>query len=54
LKREFAEGGTPEAILSRTIEGLKSLGIEKVYVSNLGRRQVKLRLDKVTNEMSVS
>ena len=54
LKREFAEGETAEAILARTIEGLKSLGIEKFYLSNLGRRQVRLRLDQVTNEISSS
>ncbi len=54
LKQDFAGGATPEAILARTIEGLKSLGIEKVYLSNLGRRQVKLRLDKVINEISSS
>ncbi len=54
LKREFAEGGTPESILARTIEGLKSLGIEKFYLSNLGRRRVKFRLDQVISEVSHS
>ena len=47
LKREFAEGVSPEEILARTIAGLKSLGIENVYLSNLGRRRVHGRLDKV-------
>ena len=46
LKREFATGVGPEEILAKTILGLKSLGIEKVYLSNLGKRQVSHRFDE--------
>lgn len=47
LKREFAEGRSPVEICARTIRALRELGIEKVYVSNLGVSRAEARLQGV-------
>ncbi len=36
LTREFAAGATPEEVCARTIRALRDVGVDKVYVSNLG------------------
>jgi hypothetical protein len=36
LTREFGVGATPEEICARTIRALRDVGVDKVYVSNLG------------------
>jgi hypothetical protein len=45
LKREFAEGATPEEICGRSIRALTAAGVTHFYVSNLpiGRASVTLR-----------
>jgi len=53
LKKEFGEGMSPEAILARTISSLKSLGIEKFYLSNLGKRRVNHRFQKAKAEIEM-
>lgn len=36
ITRDFGEGLAPEEVCARTIRGLRDIGVEKVYVSNLG------------------
>lgn len=36
LARDFASGLTPEAICARTIRSLRDVGVDNVYLSNLG------------------
>jgi 5,10-methylenetetrahydrofolate reductase len=48
LTREFEAGATPEEILGKTLDALRAVGAEKVYISNLGHRRVQARLAKVT------
>jgi len=47
LASEFAAGATPEEVLRRTLDALRAVGAEKVYISNLGDRRVQDRLAKV-------
>ena len=46
LTREFDMGVSPEEVLARTLDALRAVGADKVYVSNLGQRRVQQRLDK--------
>jgi hypothetical protein len=36
ITRDFEEGLSPEEICARTIKALREVGVDKVYVSNLG------------------
>jgi hypothetical protein len=36
ITREFGEGLSPEAICARSIRALREIGVDKVYISNLG------------------
>ncbi len=47
LAREFEAGATPEELLGKTLDALRSVGAQKVYISNLGHRRVQDRLAKV-------
>ena len=47
LTQEFESGATSEEVLGRTLDALRSAGVEKVYVSNFGHRRVQDHLDKV-------
>ncbi len=47
LAREFEAGATPEELLGKTLDALRAVGAEKVYISNLGHRRVQDRLAKV-------
>lgn len=47
LDREFAEGRSPAEICARTIRTLRDLGVDKVYVSNLGVSKAEARLQDV-------
>lgn len=47
LTREFDSGATPDEILARTLQALRSVGAQRVYVSNLGHRGVQDRLNRV-------
>lgn len=47
LTREFAGGAAPEEICARTIRALREVGVEKVYVSNLGYRRPEERYRKL-------
>ena len=46
LTREFDAGASPEEVLGKTLDALRAAGAEKVYISNLGHRRVRQRLDK--------
>jgi hypothetical protein len=39
LAREFEAGASPEEICARSIRALREVGVEKVYVSNLGLKK---------------
>lgn len=43
VTREFAAGDTPEEICARSIRALRDVGVEKVYVSNLGFKKPEER-----------
>lgn len=47
LTREFAAGAAPEEICARTIRALRDVGVDKVYVSNLGYRRPDERYRRV-------
>lgn len=47
LTREFGEGASAEEVCARTLRGLRDLGAEKVYISNLGTRRVERTLDGI-------
>jgi hypothetical protein len=44
---EFEAGATAEDICARTIRGLRTIGAEKIYVSNLGERGAGRRLRQI-------
>jgi hypothetical protein len=47
LTREFASGMSPEEICARSVRVLREVGVEKVYLSNLGVQQVEARYRKI-------
>ena len=47
ITREFEGGATAEEICLRTIRGLRAIGADKVYVSNLRSRDVARRLQGI-------
>jgi 5,10-methylenetetrahydrofolate reductase len=47
LTREFEAGADAEEILARTVRGLRGVGADKVYVSNLPTRGIAQALDAV-------
>jgi hypothetical protein len=51
LAREFAAGASPEQICARTIRALRDVGVDKVYVSNLGFERPERRYRKLMQEL---
>ena len=47
LTKEFAAGATAEDICARTIRGLRSVGVEHIYVSNLPVGRARQTLENV-------
>jgi hypothetical protein len=47
ITHDFASGATPESICAKTIAGLRTVGVDKVYVSNLGFLRPEARYRKV-------
>jgi hypothetical protein len=47
VAREFAAGASPEEICARSIRALREVGVEKVYVSNLGFKKPEQRYGKL-------
>ena len=53
LAREFEAGATPEEVLGKTLNALRAVGADKVYISNLGHRRVQDRLAKVISQSAI-
>ena len=51
LSEEFARGATPDEVCARTIQGLRRLGVDKVYLSNLGTQQAERRLKAILSRV---
>jgi hypothetical protein len=51
ITRDFEEGLSAEAICARTIRALRALGVDKVYVSNLGFRDTEERYRRILEEL---
>jgi hypothetical protein len=51
ITREFAEGLSPEAICARTIRALREVGVDKVYVSNLGFDRPDARYRRILEQV---
>lgn len=51
LTREFEGGATADEICARTLGALRDVGVDKVYVCNLGHRRVHDRLLSVLGSM---
>lgn len=51
LTLEFESGASAETICARTIRGLKDMGVEKIYVSNLGTRGVERTLESILGQV---
>ncbi len=47
ITRDFAEGLSPEEICARSIRALREVGVDKVYVSNLGFDRPDARYRKI-------
>lgn len=47
LTRDFAAGRTPEDICAETVRRLRTLGIERIYLSNLGVRGAAERYERI-------
>lgn len=47
VTREFEAGATAEEVCARTIRGLRELGIDNVYVCNLGFGRAAERLERI-------
>jgi 5,10-methylenetetrahydrofolate reductase len=52
LQADFAAGLTPSQICARTIQGLRDLGADKVYVSNLGHGRARRRMKLIREQLS--
>lgn len=51
LTREFEAGASPEEICARSIRALRDLGVDKVYVSNLGVQGADHRYRKILDAL---
>jgi 5,10-methylenetetrahydrofolate reductase len=47
VTRDFAEGLSPEEICARSIRALREVGVDKVYISNLGFERPDTRYRKI-------
>jgi hypothetical protein len=47
VSAEFAAGATPDEICARTIRALREIGVDRVYVANLGVRRAAERYGRV-------
>ena len=47
VQADFESGASPEEICARSIRALRSVGAEKIYVSNLGERHAGRRLRSI-------
>jgi hypothetical protein len=49
LTREFEAGLSPDEICAKTVRALREVGADKVYLSNLGFRQVETRYRRIVD-----
>ena len=52
ITREFEAGATPEEICVRSIATLRDLGVDKVYVSNLGFERIDVRYRRIISALA--
>lgn len=52
LTREFAAGDSAEDICVRTIKALRDVGVDKIYLSNLGFRGVEQRYSRMMDALA--
>jgi hypothetical protein len=52
IRDDFSAGASPETICARTIRSLAELGIDKVYVSNLGVRRPEVRYRRLLEALN--
>ncbi len=48
LTREFESGATPEEVCARSIVALRRMGVDKIYLCNLGGRRAAQRYHRIT------
>ena len=51
VTRDFASGLSPEQVTAKTIVALREIGVDKVYVSNLGFRKPEERYRRVIEQL---
>jgi len=51
ITREFAEGLSPEAICARSVRALREIGVDKVYISNLGFDRPDARYRRILEQV---
>jgi hypothetical protein len=51
INREFAEGLSPEAICARSVRALREIGVDKVYISNLGFDRPDARYRRILEQV---
>jgi hypothetical protein len=51
ITREFGEGLSPEAICARSIRALREIGVDKVYISNLGFDRPDARYRRILEQV---
>jgi hypothetical protein len=51
VRADFGSGASPEEVCARTIRGLAELGVNKVYVSNLGVRRPDTRYRRLVEAL---
>jgi hypothetical protein len=52
VTRDFAAGLAPEEVTAKTIRALREVGVDKVYVSNLGFRKPEQRYKQVMQQLA--
>jgi len=53
VTRDFEAGLSPEDICARTIKTLRNAGADKIYVSNLGQKNVEVRLERILQRVGL-
>ena len=52
ITRDFESGMSPEEITARTISSLREIGVDKVYLSNLGFKKPEEKYRRITEALS--
>ena len=51
ITREFEAGMTPEEVCAKTVRALRDVGADKVYLSNLGFKQVESQYRRIIEKV---